>query len=97
METALTPIFDHGLSEEMLKDLAHLRQLRIDLVENQLNDIEQTKNDLSAREIITLEDLELASLRKALEQKLEDLRHRLNEPTAIFMDEIQFFLEVAED
>lgn len=89
------PIYEHGLTEEMLEDLHKLRLLRIELVENQLKDLEQTKSDLDVRELFASEKLEMSALKEALEEKRVFLQNRLDEPKAIYTDEIQFFLEIA--
>lgn len=91
-----TPIYEHGFSDEMLEDLKELRSMRVDLVKKQIADVVQTQQDIMERDLFGSEVVSVDELREALLEKLEVLEVRLENPKAIYTDEIEFFLDVAQ-
>jgi hypothetical protein len=89
----------YAIDPEALDDINRLRQIRINLVRDQLLNLEQTMAQLIERGIVEQpidHALALKDLRFALEMKIGDLAKRLAEPGYVYEDEVQFFLQVSE-
>ena len=89
----------YEIEPEALDDINRLRQIRINLVRDQLLNLEQTMSQLIERGIMeppTDHGIALKELRFALEMKISDLARRLAEPGYVYEDEVQFFLQVSE-
>ena len=89
----------YEIDSEAVEDINRLRQIRINLVRDQLMALEQTLSQMIERGIMDApidRKLALKELRVALESKISDLARRLAEPGYVYEDEVQFFLQVAE-
>jgi DNA-binding TFAR19-related protein (PDSD5 family) len=89
----------YAIDPEALDDINRLRQIRINLVRDQLMNLEHTMAQLIDRGIVEKpidHALALKDLRFALEAKISDLAKRLAEPGYVYEDEVQFFLQVSE-
>ena len=96
-EIAGVAIEGHGLDDETVEHINRLRQWRLSLVRQQLMKVDETGAELINRGLISLQEYEHDDLKLALQCKIDSIADRLKKPTTIYSDEIDFFLNVAEE
>ncbi|MEN9835675.1 MAG: hypothetical protein RL011_1868 [Pseudomonadota bacterium] len=94
META-NIVFEHQFDKITLEQIIDLRRLRLNMAERMLQDISGTGGALKARGLAS--DFSHDELRQELMSRVCELRSRLKDPTVIYADEIDFYVDLVGD
>jgi hypothetical protein len=92
-------IFDHDFDARTIKDLEHLRIIRLDMAQEQLGQIHETARALNNRGLHTNsgDAAFVAELRRELEEKVEMLEARLSKKGVFYTDEVQMYLSLVDE
>ena len=91
-------IIEHNFDVKTIEQINILRDIRIDLAKVQLENIENTVNEMIARNIISSEEKTryINEIQLELIKKIKELeKRRQEEYNKIYADEIEFFVNFA--
>lgn len=92
-------IIEHNFDSKTIEQINILRDIRINLAKVQLENIENTVNEMIARNIISPEDKTkyINEIQLELIKKIKELEKRRKERyNKIYADEIEFFVSLAD-
>lgn len=95
MELASPKILNHELDPVMVDQIDTLRTIRLNLAENMLSDLPRTSEELVHRGLVQ-SAAEAEEIRSELLRKIEVLRFRIQNPSVIYMDELDLYLDLIE-
>jgi len=87
------PIYEHGFDQETLDDFQQLRRLRLKIAEQQLENLTATVDELRAQGLLpeAPEDIQERAVEEELQEKIDELKQRMSNDRAVFLDEISFY------
>ena len=87
------PIYEHGFDDETLEDFQQLRRLRLRIAEQQLANLATTVAELRDQGLLpdAPEDIQELAVREELLEKIIELKKRMADGAAVFLDEIAFY------
>jgi hypothetical protein len=88
-------VIEHKLDQIMLDQIQTLRTLSLEVSERMLKNLDETKNQLLDRGLITGEErfVTPGQLRHELQERINLLRSRLSAPKTIYSDELALYSE----
>ncbi len=84
-------VFTHVFDEDLIDEITDLRLMRIGQYEKMLSDIPITQQNLAKRGV----DASPEVLRKEIDEKIVELKNRLQEVDTIFADELHLYIDLA--
>lgn len=92
-------VVEHQFDQELLSQIESLRTVRLDLAEKMLSDLPKTITDLKARglEQGNIPQIDEQELVKELQEKIEMLRGRIDNPGVVYADEISFYVDLIDN
>jgi hypothetical protein len=95
MEIAANILAQH-FDSDLIEKIQILRLQRVKAAKIMLSDLDETKSQLLSRGIVDEQDMEHASLKTELEERVATLSARLDKPHAIFPDELALLIDMVD-